>query len=98
MRTHYLVLYDITESKRLQKIHKICKGFGRWIQYSVFSAELSALELEQFKRKLSRYVASEDQILFIRMSVVKTGEDPLENRVEWLGRKYATFRPESMII
>ncbi len=98
MRTHYLVLYDITEPRRLQKIHKICTGFGRWIQYSVFSAELSPLELERFKRKLSPFVVGEDQVLFIRLNPVKPGEDPLEKRTEWLGRRYVPHKPESMII
>ncbi|HZT68334.1 MAG TPA: CRISPR-associated endonuclease Cas2, partial [Terriglobia bacterium] len=34
MRTSYLVCYDISDDKRLRKVHKVMRGFGDHLQYS----------------------------------------------------------------
>jgi len=38
----YLVSYDISDPKRLRRIYKTMKGFGKRLQFSVFSCDLSA--------------------------------------------------------
>lgn len=41
----YLVCYDITEPKRLARIHRFLREEGLPVQYSVFTAELAARDL-----------------------------------------------------
>lgn len=41
----YLVSYDISEPKRLQRIHRVLKKQGLPIQYSVFSVVLTKARL-----------------------------------------------------
>ncbi len=41
----YLVIYDISEPKRLQRIHRVLKKTGLPIQYSVFSVVLTKARL-----------------------------------------------------
>ena len=40
MIRHYLIIYDITDNKRLQKIAKIMEDYGERIQRSVFEIEI----------------------------------------------------------
>ena len=54
---YLLVTYDVsTETKagqrRLQKIAKICKGYGQRVQKSVFECNVSDVNYELFKKKL----------------------------------------------
>lgn len=37
----YLVTYDIRDDKRWRRIFKLMKGFGEWLQLSVFQCRLS---------------------------------------------------------
>lgn len=43
-RTRYLVAYDIRDPFRLRKVHKIVRGFGDSMQYSVFVCDLTSAE------------------------------------------------------
>jgi CRISPR-associated protein Cas2 len=44
MRNTYIVAYDIVKDKSRTKAHKILKGFGEALQYSVFRCDLSDVE------------------------------------------------------
>ena len=53
LRRRYLVAYDIRDGIRLRKVHRVVKGFGFSMQYSVFVCDLNAREkldlLEQLR-------------------------------------------------
>lgn len=38
----YIVAYDIRDDKRWRRIFKLMKGYGEWLQLSVFQCRLSA--------------------------------------------------------
>lgn len=43
MQEHlYIVTYDIRDDKRGRRIFKLMKGYGEWLQLSVFQCRLSA--------------------------------------------------------
>ncbi|QVL30008.1 CRISPR-associated endonuclease Cas2 [Telmatocola sphagniphila] len=44
MRNIYIIAYDIVDDKRRTKVHKILKGRGEALQYSVFQCALSRSE------------------------------------------------------
>lgn len=44
MRRYYLVCYDVSDEKRLRKVHKAMLGYGDPLQYSVFRCLLSYKE------------------------------------------------------
>jgi len=98
MRAHYIVMYDITDAKRLQKVHKICKGYGQSMQYSIFHCELSKEDLEILKMKLKKHVKEEDQILFIKLKPAIKENDPFRGRIEHLGRKFEVVQDKVMIV
>lgn len=44
-RRRYLISYDISDPKRLRSTFNLMKGYGKWLQYSVFVCDLSKAEL-----------------------------------------------------
>jgi CRISPR-associated protein Cas2 len=51
-RRRYLVAYDIRDDVRLRRVHKVVKGFGWPMQYSVFICDLDRMELLQLRSDL----------------------------------------------
>ncbi len=51
-RRRYLVAYDISDPKRLRKVHKEVLSYGWAMQYSVFIADLDKIELLNMKTVL----------------------------------------------
>jgi len=52
MRNTLIVAYDIVDDKRRTKAHKILKGHGDALQYSVFRCDLSPAERVVMQSKL----------------------------------------------
>lgn len=38
----YIVAYDISSPKRWRRVFKVMKGYGEWVQLSVFQCRLTA--------------------------------------------------------
>jgi CRISPR-associated protein Cas2 len=86
MRNAYLVSYDISDPKRLKKVHKTMTGYGQHLQYSVFRCELSPTDRVRLKSVLCDLINNkEDQVLFIDLG-------PADGRaaecIESLGKSY----------
>jgi CRISPR-associated protein Cas2 len=56
MKGKYLICYDITDHRRLQKVYNYLKGLGRHIQYSVFFCVLSREDLREVKDALNALI------------------------------------------
>jgi CRISPR-associated protein Cas2 len=70
MRRLYLVAYDIRDSKRLRQVHKIMKGYGDGVQYSVFLCTLSRSELIELKWDLGDVInEAADQVLIVDLGL-----------------------------
>jgi CRISPR-associated protein Cas2 len=52
----YLVCYDITEPKRLVRVHRFLREEGMPVQYSVFTAQLSSKALHRLLGGLRRRI------------------------------------------
>jgi len=85
LRTFYLVTYDISDPKRLRRVHRAMRGFGDALQYSVFACRLSPGELIVMKEKLGIMIHSrEDSVLIANLGIV----DGRGGRaVSYLGRR-----------
>lgn len=87
MKIRYLVCYDISDSKRLHKVHRKMKGYGEALQYSVFCCDLTAAEKTILWSELHTLINHrEDQILFVALG--NTMSERAEN-METLGRALA---------
>ncbi len=66
MRRCYLVCYDIRDSKRLQRVHKVLKGYGEHWQLSVFFCVLKDIDLVRLQNDLKEQINyKEDQVLIL---------------------------------
>lgn len=84
----YIVTYDISDPKRLQRVFKTMRNYGDHLQLSVFECQLSRADLAVLKERLREIIRpDEDQVLFIRLGPATSQRD--EPAIEALGRPYA---------
>ncbi|WP_394829784.1 CRISPR-associated endonuclease Cas2 [Pendulispora albinea] len=66
MRQAFIVTYDVRDPKRLRRVYRVLRGYGRHLQLSVFQCELDARERVELMAKLRKAVHhDEDQVLFV---------------------------------
>lgn len=66
--SNWLVIYDISNPKRLNKIAKLLKGTGQRIQKSVFEVVAEAKELEKVRREIRSVIDPEvDSVIYFRI-------------------------------
>jgi CRISPR-associated protein Cas2 len=87
MRNRYIVSYDISDAKRLRRVHKTMRGYGEPLQYSVFRCDLSPSERILLKEALTPLINNrEDQVMLINIG-------PVDGRacesIETIGRAMA---------
>lgn len=51
-----LVIYDIRDAKRLNKIAKIMEGYGKRIQKSVFGCSLKSVDFLRMQREIEAII------------------------------------------
>jgi CRISPR-associated protein Cas2 len=74
VRNRYLVCYDVSDPKRLERTYKKMTGFGEHVQYSVFVCDLSPTDRVRLEEALIEILnLKEDRVL-----IVDTG--PTEGR------------------
>ncbi|MGD9535545.1 MAG: CRISPR-associated endonuclease Cas2 [Alphaproteobacteria bacterium] len=91
----YIVTYDIGDPKRWRRVFRLMKGYGQWLQLSVFQCRLTARRRADLAAALERLIKrEEDHVLIIDMG----DADRIDPQVESLGRRYETVRREAIII
>jgi CRISPR-associated protein Cas2 len=72
VRHRYIVAYDVSDAKRLRQTYKKMNGFGDPLQYSVFSCDLSDVELTLMKRAIGAIINhSEDRVMIVDIGPVE---------------------------
>ncbi|MBN8247347.1 MAG: CRISPR-associated endonuclease Cas2 [Verrucomicrobia bacterium] len=56
----YLVAYDISDPKRLQKVAGVCEDYGVRVQYSLFECRLEPDEFNRFWKDLLAQIDADD--------------------------------------
>ena len=65
----YIVTYDIPSNRRRKTVSDILEGYGTRVQYSVFELVLVKPKYDELRKRLRRYVNSEeDSIRFYPIS------------------------------
>lgn len=80
----YLVSYDISDEKRLAKVHKTMVGFGTGTHYSVFMCNLYSKGYAELIEALDTLINHNDD----RIMIVNLGpaDGRVENNIKFLGR------------
>ncbi len=62
----YLVCYDVCDSKRLRRVHKLMKAYGEAWQYSAFYCTLKDIDRVRLENALRETMnMKEDQVLIV---------------------------------
>ena len=91
----YVISYDISEPMRWRRVFKIMKGYGEWLQLSVFQCRLSKMRMLQLEAALQGEMnRQEDHILILDIG-------PAENvspNVRSLGKQFTPVVREAVIV
>lgn len=63
----YLVTYDIRCPKRWRRAYRLLKGYGDWVQLSVFRCRLEDSRRRRLERELREVIDAEEDRLLISM-------------------------------
>ena len=96
MRRAFFVTYDICDAKRLRKVFKLLKNFGRHLQLSVFECHLSESELRECQSQLEKLIfKSIDQVLFVDLG---SEESESSSRISSLGVPHKLLPQQEALI
>jgi CRISPR-associated protein Cas2 len=90
-----IVTYDIRSPKRWRQVFKLMKGYGQWLQLSVFQCRLTE------KRMLEMRIALEKRIKFQvdHVMLLDLGNaDTVRPKITSLGMSYQPLEREAIII
>lgn len=95
-RRNTIVTYDVRDPKRLRRVHRICKGYGQHLQYSVFECDLTDAEQVEMRTRLSEVMhLGEDQVLFIDLGPAAYRG---ERTISALGQNYIRIDPPCFVV
>lgn len=91
----YLVTYDIRDPKRWRRVFKLMKGFGEWLQLSVFQCRLSARRHAELIHLLDGVINSKvDALLVIDLG----SADKVQPKVTSLGERFDPVARDPIIV
>lgn len=91
----YLVAYDVSAPKRWRRVFRLMKGYGEWLQLSVFRCRLTEERRHRLAASLARLIdPTEDRVLFADLGPLPRAQGTLEaigeplpeaNEGPWIG-------------
>lgn len=64
----YIVAYDIADPRRWRRVYKLLRGYGDWVQLSVFQCRLDAARRQRLEAELAQLVKPrQDRVLIARI-------------------------------
>lgn len=95
MEHTYLVCYDICDPRRWRKVYKTMKGYGDWLQLSVFQCRLGREKVLRLTDELSEIVDhGEDHVLIIDLGPA----DSVKLRIDFIGKPFAPIEKKPVIV
>lgn len=66
--SHWLIIYDIGDDKRLRKVAKHMEGYGVRVQKSVFEAEANRKIIEKLRKEVAGMIdPAEDYVVYFEI-------------------------------
>jgi CRISPR-associated protein Cas2 len=91
----YIVTYDISDPKRWRAVFKAMKGYGEWLQLSVFQCRLSKRRHAELLATLDEIIHhKEDHVLMLDLGLA----DNVVLRVGSLGKDFQPIERVPMIV
>lgn len=91
----YVVAYDITDPKRWRRVFKTMKGYGVWLQLSVFHCRLDGGRRSDMAMTLDSLINAEtDHVVILDLG---PAED-VQLAVESLGKRFDPIERRAVVI
>jgi CRISPR-associated protein Cas2 len=91
----YIVTYDIANGRRWRRVFKLMRGYGRWLQLSVFQCRLTGARRAEMARRLEEVInAREDHVLILDLGLA----DKVDPHVESLGKSFESVKRAAVVI
>lgn len=91
----YIVAYDIADQKRWRRVFRTMKGYGRWLQLSVFQCRLSGRRRADLGAVLERLIHhKEDHVVILDLGLA----DEVDPRVESIGKSFTPITRQAIIV
>ncbi len=91
----YIVAYDISDPKRWRSVFRLMKGYGEWLQLSVFQCRLSRRRQAELVATLDEIIVNEhDHVVMLDLGLA----DKVEPRVISLGKTFQPVTREPVIV
>lgn len=95
MERYYIVSYDISDTRRWRMLYRKMKGYGQWLQLSVFQCRLNKMGLLQMQNEISNIIHhEEDHVLIIDLGPA----DSVHIKVQSLGKQFEPIEKKSIIV
>ena len=91
----YIVTYDIADQKRWRAVFTLMKGYGEWLQLSVFQCRLSRRRHAELLATLDEIIHHDnDHVLMMDLGVA----EKVKPRVVSLGKAFEPVRRAPIIV
>ncbi len=91
----YVVVYDISDRRRWQRVFRIMKGYGAWLQLSVFQCRLTPARQVEMATRLEQAIHHhDDHVLILDLGPAEKAE----LRVESLGKTFRKLERKPFIV
>jgi CRISPR-associated protein Cas2 len=91
----YLVCYDVRCDQRWRQLFKKMKGYGEWVQLSVFQCRLDKIRLLTFEDEIRQIInMHEDHVIIMDIGPV----DSIKPKIKSLGRTFEAVEKRALIV
>lgn len=91
----YIVVYDIRQPKRWRRVFKVMKGYGEWLQLSVFQCRLTRSRHAELVALLDGIIHhNDDHVVVLDIGLA----DKVEPKVISLGKSFDAITREPVIV
>lgn len=91
----FIIVYDVANHRRWRQLFKKLKGYGQWVQLSVFQCRLSRRQLVQLRGAVEEIILKgEDHVLFMDLGPA----DGVKPKVSSLGKGFEPLSGEAVIV
>ncbi|WP_367154205.1 CRISPR-associated endonuclease Cas2 [Methylomonas sp. HYX-M1] len=91
----YIITYDIRDPKRWRRVFRLMKGYGEWLQLSVFQCRLSRKRHAELIALLDGIIHhNEDHILIVNIGPAET----VKPSVVSLGKDFEVVERQPVIV
>jgi CRISPR-associated protein Cas2 len=95
MERLFIISYDISEPKRWRRVYRLMRGYGEWLQLSVFQCRLSRMRVLQLEAELKDLInQDEDHVLILDIGPA----EEVMPHVRSLGKVFETVQRQAVIV